>query len=353
MRAAVLVDEGDPDVALRVRDEPVPEPGIGQVRVRVSVASLNHLDVWIRKGLPSVSKPRITGADAVGTVDACGPGTATPLAVRGLEVGDRVVVDPGSSCGACRACASGETSSCPRFRVLGEHAAGTHAGFVVLPAQCVHRAPAHLSDDAAGAFMLTFATAWRMLFTRARVEPGDRVLVWAASSGVGSAALQLCTAAGIETIATTRGEDKVAVLRELGASHVVVTGSGDDIGDRVVARVEELTGGEGVDVAFDHLGKVAWEPSMLALRRGGRYVTCGATTGAMPRASITRLFWKQLDMLGSTMASRSDVEDLLRYVEHHRIEPRVDRAFPLEQVADAHRYLEAGAQVGKVVLRLG
>lgn len=353
MRAAVLVDEGDPDVALRVRDEPVPEPAIGEVRVRVAVASLNHLDVWIRKGLPSVPKPRITGADAVGVIDACGSGAAAALAVRGLAVRDRVVLDPGSSCGACRACASGETSLCPDFRVLGEHVAGTHAEYVVVPATSVHRAPTHLADEAAGAFMLTFATAWRMLFTRARAEPGERVLVWGASSGVGTAALQLCRAAGIETIATTRGDDKAAALRELGAAHVVVTGSVEDIGERVVARVEELTGGEGVDVAFDHLGKVAWEPSMLALRRGGRYVTCGATTGPMPRACITRLFWKQLDMLGSTMASRSDVEGLLRFLSLHGIEPRVDRSFPLEQVADAHRYLESAEQVGKVVLQVG
>lgn len=352
MRAAVLVDEGDPDVALEVRDEPVPEPAIGEARVQVAVASLNHLDVWIRKGLPSVPKPRITGADAVGTLDAVGAGAEPALAVRGIAVGDRVVVDPGASCGACRACASGETSLCPQFRVLGEHASGTHAEYVVVPVTSVHPAPEHLSDEAAGAFLLTFGTAWRMLFARARVEAGERVLVWGASSGVGTAALQLCAAAGIETIATTRGEDKVDALRELGADHVVVTGSDDDLGERVVAAVEELTAGFGVDVAFDHLGKVAWAPSMLALRRGGRYVTCGATTGAMPRAFITRLFWKQLDMLGSTMASRSDVEQLLRFVERHRIDPRVDRSFPLEDVVNAHRWLESGAQVGKVVLRV-
>lgn len=200
--------------------------------------------------------------------------------------------------------------------------------------------------------MLTFATAWRMLFTRAQVSAHERVLVWGASSGVGSAALQLCAAAGIETIATTRGDDKSDALRTLGANHVVVTGSGDDLGDRVTAAVDELTGGDGVDVAFDHLGKVAWEPSMLALRRGGRYVTCGASTGPMPRAFITRLFWKQLSMLGSTMASRSDVEDLLAFVDRHAIVPRVDRVFDLAEVADAHRYLEGSQQVGKVVLRI-
>ena len=353
MQAAVLVDEGDPEVALQVRQEPVPEPGTGQVRVRVTHASLNHLDVWIRKGLPSVPKPRVTGADAVGTIDAVGDeSAAATLAVRSLQVGDRVVLDPGAGCGACRACAGGETSLCPDFHVLGEHRAGTHAGFVVVDAVQVHAAPPHLDDASAAALLLVFGTAWRMLFTRARVRPHERVLVWGASSGVGSAALQLCAASGIETIATTRSQDKADELRALGADHVVVTGSGEDAGDRVVAAVEQLTSGAGVDVAFDHLGKVAWEPSMLALRRGGRYVTCGATTGPMPRAFITRLFWKQLDMLGSTMASRSDVEDLLAFVTRHELVPRVDRVFTLDEVAAAHRYLEASQQVGKVVLRV-
>ncbi|MCW2928546.1 MAG: alcohol dehydrogenase [Thermoleophilia bacterium] len=352
MRAAVLVDEGDPETALAVRDEPLPEPGVGEVRIRVSHASLNHLDVWIRKGLPSVPKPRITGADACGTVDAFGPGAEATLVVRGLAAGARVVVDPGASCGACRACATGETSLCPDFRVLGEHVSGTHAGAVVVPAICVHPAPAHLDDAQAAAFMLTFATTWRMLFTRAQVRPDERVLVWGASSGVGTAALALCRASGIETIATTRTEDKVAELRELGADHVIVTGTGEDSGDIVVAAVERLTGGDGVDVAFDHLGKVAWEPSMLALRRGGRYVTCGASTGPMPRAFITRLFWKQLSMLGSTIASRGDVEALLAFMTRHEIAPRVDTVFDLDDIAQAHRHLESGTQVGKVVIRV-
>lgn len=352
MRAVVLVDEGDPETALVVRDEPVPEPGVGQVLVHVSHASLNHLDVWIRKGLPSVPKPRIMGADAVGTVAATGPGAAELLAERGLAVGDRVVLDPGSSCGACRACAAGETSLCPRFRVLGEHGPGTHAEAVLVPATSVHAAPDHLDDPQAAALMLTFATAWRMLFARARVEPGERVLVWGASSGVGSAALQLCRAAGIETIATTRGEQKAQTLHELGADHVIVSGSGEDAGARVVAGVEAIAGREGIDVAFDHLGKAAWEPSMQALRRGGRYVTCGATTGASPRASVTRLFWKQLSMLGSTMASARDVFDMLAFVRMHELVPRVDETFALEDVVAAHRHLEASDHVGKVVLRV-
>jgi len=352
MQAAVLVDEGAPATALVVRDEPVPLPGPGEVRVRVAFAALNHLDLWIRKGMPSVPKPRITGADAVGTIDAAGSDAAVALAERGLVVGDRVVLDPGASCGACRACRRGETSLCPAFRVLGEHVAGTHAQYVVAPASAVHAAPAHLSDPEAAALVLVFATAWRMLFTRAGTEPGERVLVWGASSGVGTAALQLCRAAGIETLATTRGDDKVEELRALGADAVVVTGTEDDAGARVVAAVGETWGEDGADVAFDHLGAAAWKPSMQALRRGGRYVTCGATTGANPPAQVTRLFWKQLSMLGSTMASQHDVADMLAFVAEHRIVPRVDRTFDLADIAAAHAYLEQGTQVGKVVLRI-
>ena len=352
MRAAVLVDEGVAATAIVVRNEPVPVPGIGEVRVRITCAALNHLDVWIRKGMPSVPKPRIMGADAVGVIDAIGAGADAALDIAGLAIGDRVVLDPGASCGACRACASGETSLCPSFRVLGEHVAGTHAEYVVLPAIAAHAAPAHLDDLAAAALTLTFATAWRMLFSRARTRASDRVLVWGASSGVGCAALQLCAAAGVETIATTRGAAKADALHALGADHVIVTGSADDLGDRVTSAVADITEGEGVDVAFDHLGKVAWEPSMVALTRGGRYVTCGASTGGAPHANVTRLFWKQLSMLGSTMASRSDVRDMLTFVERHSIVPHVDASFALVGVVAAHEHLEGADHIGKVVLRV-
>ena len=353
MRAAVLVAEGDPDDAIVVRDEPLPSTEAGGVRVRLSHASLNHLDMWIRKGMPSVPKPRILGADGVGVIDDASLTASMFLRARGIQVGDRVVVDPGIACDGCAACATGDTALCDRFQVLGEHVAGTHAGWVVVPATNVHHVPPHLDDAQAGSFMLVFGTAWRMLFTRAQARPSERVLVWGASSGVGSAALQLCRAAGLRTIATTRSQDKVDELRELGADEVVVTGTGDDAARRVTDAVAAWTDGVGVDIAFDHLGDAAWVASMRALRKGGRYVTCGATTGAMPPAQITRLFWKQLSMLGSTMASRDDMSAMLALVTEHCIVPRVDRVFPLAEVADAHRYLEASSQVGTVVLDVG
>jgi NADPH2:quinone reductase len=342
MPAVVLVEEGAPEV-LVVRDEPVPEPGPGQVRVRIAYAALNHLDLWIRQGLPSVEHPRIMGADGAGYVDAHGADVApdTPA------VGEQVLLDPTVTCGECRWCLSGATVMCDHFSILGEHRAGTHAGYVTVPAVNVHPVPTHLDLAHAAALPLVFATAWRMIFTRAQARPGERMLVWGASAGVGVAAVQLASAAGIEVIATSRSADKLDALRELGAVHVIDTSSED-----VIERVADVTGGDGVEVVFDHLGDVAWKPSIIAMARGGRYVTCGATTGPNPKAMITRMFWKHLTMMGSTMASKLDVADMLRFVAEHRITPRVDREFDLADVVAAHEYLESAQQVGKVVLRV-
>jgi NADPH:quinone reductase-like Zn-dependent oxidoreductase len=340
MRAVVLTEEGGPEV-LTVQDVPVPTPGPGEVRVRVAHAALNHLDVWIRRGMPSVPKPRVMGADAAGEVDAVGAG------VTRTRAGEAVLLDPSITCGRCRQCLAGETVFCDDFAVLGEHLAGTHAEYVVVPEANVHPIPGHLDMAQAAALPLAFATAWRMVRTRAAVRPGERMLVWGASAGVGSAAVQLAHGMGIETIVTSRSDDKLAVLTELGATHAVNSERED-----VVEAVRRITGGAGVEVVFDHLGDVAWKPSFAALAKGGRYATCGATTGPHPKAMITRIFWKQLSILGSTMASKRDVQDMLRFVAAHRIAPRVDRVLPLEQVQEAHSWLEGAGQVGKVALRV-
>jgi NADPH2:quinone reductase len=338
MRAAVLREEGKPDV-VQVEQVEIPVPGPGDVRVRVRYASLNHLDVWIRKGMPSVPKPRIMGADGMGHVDAVGAGVDESL------VGRKVLIEPSVCCGECTSCLKGETQFCQTFAVLGEHRAGTHAEYVVVPARNVHEIPAHLDDAAAAALPLVYCTAWRMLFTRARLTAEERVLVWGATAGVGSAAVQLAHHAGAEVIATTRRLETDDHLRALGADHVVETSA-----DAVVPFVRELVGKAGIDVVFDHLGAVAWEPSLQVLAKGGRLVTCGATTGPHPPAGITRIFWKQLSILGSTMASQRDFRELLAFVALHGISPRVDRVFGLSQVAEAHAYLETAQQVGKVVL---
>lgn len=340
MRAVVLRTEGAPDV-LHVETSPLPHPGNGEVRIRVHAAAINHLDLWIRKGMPSVPKPRIMGADGAGVIDAVGVGVDPKL------VGSKVVIDPSITCGRCRACMAGNTVYCDTFSVLGEHRAGTHAEYVVVPDVNVHPVPAHMSMMDAAALPLAFATAWRMIMHRAQARPGERMLIWGASAGVGCAAVQIGAAYGLETIVTSRSADKLATLRELGATHTI-----DSSTDDVVSRVRALTDGAGVEIVFDHLGDVSWKPSMTVLAKGGRFVTCGATTGPNPGAQITRIFWKGLSVLGSTMASKQDVRDMLRFVDVHRITPHVDRIFPLEDIAAAHAHVESSSQVGKVVLSI-
>ena len=340
MRAVVLRSEGSPDV-LHVEQMPLPKPGVGEVRIRLHAAAINHLDLWIRKGLPSVPKPRIMGADGAGIIDAVGPGVDPKM------MGLSVVIDPSITCGRCRSCLSGNTVYCDSFSVLGEHRAGTHAEYVVVPDVNVHPMPAHLSFAEAAALPLAFATAWRMIMTRAQARPGERMLIWGASAGVGCAAVQIGAAYGLETIVTSRSADKLAVLRELGATHTIDTSTED-----VVSRVRAITGDAGVEIVFDHLGDVAWKPSMSALGKGGRFVTCGATTGPNPGAQITRIFWKGLSVLGSTMASKQDVSDMLRFVDTHQITPRVDHIFDLDDIVTAHEHVESSSQVGKVVLSI-
>ncbi len=337
MQAVVLRQEGAPDV-LRVEDVALPVAGPGEVRVQLNHAALNHLDVWIRKGMPSVPKPRVMGADGAGVIDQVGTGVTPEL------IGARVLLDPSVTCGSCRHCRAGDSVYCDDFRVLGEHLAGTHAQFVVVPAGNAHPVPAHLDDVHAAALPLAFATAWRMIMTRAQARPGERMMIWGASAGVGCAAIQIAAAYGLETIATSRSADKLERLRELGATHVVNTEDTD-----VVGVVRSLWP-DGADIVFDHLGDVAWKPSMTVLGKGGRFVTCGATTGAQPPAQITRLFWKGLSILGSTMASQEDVRQMLRFVEVHRINPHVDTVMGMSDIVRAHEHLESAGQIGKVVL---
>jgi NADPH:quinone reductase-like Zn-dependent oxidoreductase len=340
VRAVRIHDDGGPEV-LSLDDVPVPEPGPGTALVRVRSASLNHLDMWVRQGLPSVPKPRILGADASGIVEAVGPG------VEGLDVGAAVTVNPGLYCGTCAACLAGDQTLCPRFQVVGEHTDGTHAEYVVLPARNLFPIPAGLSFDEAAAFPLVFVTAHRMLFHRARVQAGEWVLAWGVGGGVASAALVLATAAGARVIATSSSDEKLERARQLGAVATINHATGD-----VRAQVKEITGGAGVDLVVEHVGEATYETSLAVLAKGGRLVTCGATTGGGGKAGLHRIFWKQLTVLGSTMGSDSDFRALLRLIDASEVRPIVDRVFPLEEARQAHEHLEAGRQFGKVVLRV-
>jgi NADPH2:quinone reductase len=324
VKAVRIHEDGGPEV-LRYENAPDPEPGPGEVLVQLRAASLNHLDVWLRKGLPSVPKPRILGADGAGTVAALGPG------VDGLVEGDVVLLNPGLDDGT---------------RIVGEHMDGTHAELIAVPAEYLHPVPEGLSLEEAAAFPLVFATAYRMLATRAGLRDGEWVLVWGIGAGVATAALAVAKALGAHVVATSTRPEKLERALELGADAAVAT-DGD-----VVAEVRELTNGRGVDVVVEHVGDATWKTSLQVVRKEGRVVVCGATSGPNPPANLHRVFWKQLSILGSTMGTRSDFAAVYDLVASGRARPVVDRVFPLEDVAAAHEHLERGDQVGKIVLTI-
>jgi NADPH2:quinone reductase len=292
--------------------------------VRIRAASLNHLDVWVRKGMPSVPKPRILGADAAGVVEALGEG------VDGVEVGQPVVINPGIE--------HGDT-----VHVIGEHTQGTHAELAAVPATQVYPLRDGLSFEEAAAFPLVFETAYRMLVTKAGLREGEWVLVWGIGGGVATAAFRIAQALGARTIVTSSSDEKLGKARELGADVVVNHATGD-----VAATVKEATG-QGVDVVVEHVGEATWARSLQAARPGGRVTVCGATTGPNPPASLHRVWWKQLTIYGSSMGTRADFEGVYDLVAGGA-KPILDRVFPLAEVRAAHERLEQGEQFGKIVL---
>jgi len=337
MRALYFEEHGEPD-RLRVGDRPLPEPGPGQVRVRLHAAALNHLDLWVLRGLPGVGLPHIGGADGAGVVDQVGWG------VSGVEVGQEVVFDPGISCGECESCRRGEQSLCVHFRVTGEQCDGTFAEAVVVQVASLAPRPSHLGWEDAAAFGLTYLTAWRMLFTRGGLRPGESVLVHGIGSGVSLACLQLARLAGARVLVTSRSADKLRRATELGADEVIPSG------DEVARTARRLTGGRGVDVVVDSVGESTWLQSLKAAAKGGRVLTCGATSGPNPAEEIRLIFWNQLTIVGSTMGSRDDWRRLVAAVSARRLRPVVDSVIPLEEGQVAYERLARGEQFGKIVL---
>jgi len=323
VKAVRIHEDGGPDV-LRYEDAPDPVPGTGQVLIELRAASLNHLDLWVRKGLPSVPKPRILGADGAGVV-ASGDGFAP---------GDRVVINPGHELG------NGKIS------VVGEHSDGTHAELIALPSSQVYALPDDIDFETAAAFPLVFETAYRMLSTKAHLQGDEWVLVWGIGGGVSTASLAIAKALGARVIVTSSSEDKLARARELGADATF-----NHETDDVVAGVKDLTGG-GAHVVVDNVGEATWKRSLDAASPNGRICVCGATTGPNPPANLHRIWWKQLTVFGSTMGSQTDFEAVYELVKSGRVVPVVDAVFPLSEVAAAHARLEAGEQLGKIVLRI-
>ncbi len=341
MRAVVFREHGGPEV-LMVEDVPAPVPRADEVLVEVRACALNHLDIWARRGIPgmTLAMPHILGNDIAGVVAEVG------ALVSNVAVGDRVLLSPGVSCGRCPQCLAGDDNLCPEYDILGYGRNGGYADLVVAPGRNAHPIPAGLSFEQAAAIPLTFLTAWHMLVGRARLKPGEDVLVLAAGSGVGSAAIQIAKLFGARVIATASNDDKLARARELGADDTV-NYADDTVFHRVVKR---LTGGKGVEVVVEHVGAATWTSSMASLARNGRLVTCGATTGYEATVDLRHLFYRHLSLLGSFMGRHEELVTLLPFFEDGRLRPVVDRVLPLERAAEAHRLIGERAQFGKLVL---
>jgi NADPH:quinone reductase-like Zn-dependent oxidoreductase len=342
MKAVAIHRHGGPEV-LRYEEMPDPIAGPGEALVRVRACALNHLDIWTRKGQAgrTVPFPHILGNDIAGEVVSL----RTP--VEGMAAGERVMVSPGTSCGRCAECLSGEDNSCRHYRILGYQIAGGYAELVRVPVQNLISLPGHLPFEEAAAFPLVFLTAWRMLVTRARVGLGDDVLVWAAGSGVGMAAVQVAKLYGARVIATAGSPAKVEQARKLGADAVI-----DHHKQDVVAEVKRLTSRKGADVVVEHVGEATWQRSVLALAHRGRLVTCGATTGAAGATELRHLFAKQLSVLGSYMGSKAELLEAADLYFAHKLRPVVHAVLPLPEARRAHEMMEASQHFGKIVLQV-
>lgn len=343
IRAIAFESHGGPEV-LSDLDVEIPErPAAGQVRIRVAAVAFNHLDLWVRRGLPNLKlpMPHRLCADIVGTVEAIGEGATAPA------VGTRVVLAPAVSCGACEACLSGHDNLCRKYHILGESIDGGSAELVDVPAANVLPWPGELAVTDVAAVPLTFLTAWQMVVEKARVARGDTVLVHAAGSGVSVAAIQMCKARGARVIATSTSAQKLVRAKALGADETIDTSTTD-----FVAETKKLTGKRGVDVVVDHVGGETFGKSLLALTSGGRLVTCGATSGFTPAVDLRHVFFRQLEILGSTMGSKGSMFPILREVERGALKPVVDRVLPFtaEGAREAHRILEGRGAFGKIVL---
>jgi len=326
VKAVRIHEDGGPEV-LRYEDVPEPEPGPGEVLIALEAASLNHLDIWIRKGLPSVPKPRILGADGAGVVAGLGDG------VEGFAVGDRVVVNPGIEHGTT-------------ISVVGEQGDGTHCELIAIAAEQVFALDDGLSFETAAAFPLVYETAYRMLVPRARLTAGEWVLIWGIGGGVGTAAFEIARALGAHTVVTSGADWKLERARDWGADVAVNHTDGD-----VVAAVKEATDG-GVHVVVETVGEATWARSLEAVRPRGRVVLCGATSGPNPQARLHRFWWKQLDVLGSTMGTREDFLGAYELVRTGKARVHIDSVLPLAEIRAAHERLETGQQIGKMVLSM-
>jgi NADPH:quinone reductase-like Zn-dependent oxidoreductase len=342
MKAIVFHQHGGPEV-LHYEDAPQPVIGANEVLVRVKACALNHLDIWVRVGIPGVPfpLPHIPGSDIAGEIAQIGADVTT------VRVGQKVVLAPGVSCGKCAACLAGQDNRCRQFTNLGYMIDGGCAEFVRCPEVNCLPFPENLSFEEAASIPLVFQTAWHMLIARAELQPGEDVLVLGAGSGVGSAAIQIAKFFGARVIATAGNEAKLEKAKQLGADHVINHKS-----QKIRDEVRRTTSKRGVDVVLEHVGTATWDDSIASLAASGRLVTCGATTGYDAKIDLRFLFSRQLSLLGSYMGTKSELQTVMKLVAAGRLKPVIDRVFPLAEATAAHTYLESGQQFGKVVLRI-
>jgi NADPH:quinone reductase-like Zn-dependent oxidoreductase len=338
MKAVFFQKHGGIEV-LEYGERETPEPRPGEIRIAIRAAAMNHLDIFVRDGIPGVPLPQIPGADGAGLVDAVGGG------VEGFSPGQRVLVQPGLYCNACEFCRGGEQSLCVKFQIVGEHAPGTFAEKAVVPARNVFPVPEGISFEEAAAFPLVYQTAWRMVVTRGDVRPGQTILLHGGGGGVGGAVLEIGRLLGARVFATTSGEEKAKRLSEGGAEAVLDYRKQD-----VAKEIRGLTNKRGVDVVIDCVGESTWMTSLKCAANGGRIVTCGATTGPNPKEEIRLIFWKQLSILGSTMANDREFRAVLSSVAAGHLKPRIDSVFALSRAREAYERLEKGDHHGKIVL---
>ncbi len=340
MKVVRIHQFGGPEV-LQYEDVPDPQPRKDQVLVRVRACSLNHLDVWVRKGLPGVRLPHILGSDIAGEIAEIGE------YVSGFAVGQRVLIAPMHFCGHCVKCLAGLQNQCREFTVLGNAVDGGNCEFIAVPAANVIAIPETLDFNQAASVPLVFVTAWHMLVGLAQVRPGQTVLVLGASSGVGIAAIQIAKLFHCRVITTAGNETKLEKGRALGADYGI-----DHYKQKISEEVRKITNKEGVDIVIEHVGAATWDESLRSLKTGGKLVTCGATTGSAVGLDLRHLFARQLSVLGSYMGTMSELQEVLGHVFAGRVKPVVDRIFPLSEIRAAHEYLEKSQMFGKIVLNL-
>ena len=338
MKAVRIHEFGGPEV-LKFEDVPEPQLRKDQILVKVQAVALNHLDLFIRKGLPGIKLPHINGSDVSGTIAEVGE------YITDLKAGQRVLLAPMTFCGVCPACTAGQQNLCPQFSVLGYLNDGGDAEYIAIPRVNVLPIPDELTYDEAAAVPLVFVTAWHMLVSRCHVKPGDFVLVLGGGSGVGSAAIQICKLFNARVIATAGDEAKLEKSRELGADYVI-----NHYQQKIADEVKKITSKAMCDIVFEHVGKATWTESMKSLKPGGNLVTCGATTGPEANFDIRFLFARQLSFLGSFMGTMGDFHEVMKHIFSGKLKAVVDKSFPLREAGAAHERLEKSEQFGKVVL---